>query len=162
MKPILAIDPGPERSAYVGLQNGVPQFAYIWENREIIHAAIPTDYYTLVIESVESYGMPVGKTTFETCYWIGRFWQKWVSHSIRSEVELVSRKQVKLHLCGTARAKDSNVRQALIDRFGPGKAKAIGLKKSPGPLYGFKSHLWSALAVGVTYYDQVRDLREAR
>ena len=55
-------------------------------------------------------------------------------------------------LCKNNRAKDKNIRQALIDRFGPGKA-AIGTKKAPGPLYGLKSHLWSALAVAVVAAD---------
>jgi hypothetical protein len=59
--------------------------------------------------------------------------------------ELVFRRDVKLHLCGSARAKDPNIRQALLDRFGP-----VGTKKAPGPLYGVKSHIWSALAVAVT------------
>ena len=66
---------------------------------------------------------------------------------------MIYRKDVKLHLCGSPRAKDSNIRQALIDRFGPGKEKAIGLKKTPGPLYGVKSHVWAALAVAVTHLD---------
>ena len=52
------------------------------------------------------------------------------------------------------RAKDANVRAALIDRFGPSKRKAIGLKATPGPLYGVHSHMWSALAVAVTYGDR--------
>jgi hypothetical protein len=145
---ILAIDPGPEESALVVLYgNGLPgDHNFIekndkiqWWIKELFH-----DY--LVIESVESYGMAVGKSVFETCYWIGRFDPK-------CEAVLVPRRAVKLHLCGSARAKDANIRQALIDRFGPGKEKAIGKKASPGPLYGFKSHLWSALALAVTSHD---------
>jgi len=54
------------------------------------------------------------------------------------------RKDIKLHLCGTNKAKDANVRQALIDCLGP-----PGTKKSPGPTYGIKSHLWAALALAV-------------
>jgi hypothetical protein len=40
------------------------------------------------------------------------------------------------------RAKDANIRQALIDKLG-----AVGTKKAPGPLYGISGHLWAALAV---------------
>jgi len=58
---------------------------------------------------------------------------------------------VKLHLCGSARAKDTNIRQALIDRYG-GSA-AIGKKAAPGPLYGVSKDVWSALAVAVTAAD---------
>jgi len=67
------------------------------------------------------------------------------------------RKTVAAHLCNTSRANDSNIRQALIDRFGPGREKAIGTKKNPGPLYGIKKDLWSALAVAVTYADKIKE-----
>jgi hypothetical protein len=55
---------------------------------------------------------------------------------------MVYRNAVKLHICGTPRAKDPNIRQALIDKYG-----APGTKKNPGPTYGVSSHLWSALAI---------------
>jgi len=42
------------------------------------------------------------------------------------------------------RAKDANIRQALLDLIGP-----QGTKKTPGPTYGIKSHTWAALAVAV-------------
>jgi hypothetical protein len=58
---------------------------------------------------------------------------------------LVYRHQVKMHICGHPRAKDSNIRQALIDKLGP-----VGTKAAPGPLYGVKSHAWAAVAVAVT------------
>src|SRR5699024_5972970 len=104
----------------------------------------------LVVEMIASDGMPVGREVFETCLWIGRFIQA------AGGAELVYRRDVKLHLCGSARAKDANIRQALIDRFGPGREKAIGIKAQPGPLYGFKRDMWAALAVAVTYADAQR------
>ena len=52
------------------------------------------------------------------------------------------RKDIKIHLCGTMKAKDANIRQALIDKHGK-----VGTAKNKGPLYGISSHLWSALAV---------------
>jgi hypothetical protein len=83
--------------------------------------------------------------------WIGRFVEAW-----RGSYTLMFRREVKLHLCGQARAKDPNVRQALIDRFGPGREKAIGTKKQPGPLYGVSADVWSALAVAVTWSELQR------
>jgi hypothetical protein len=99
---------------------------------------------------IASYGMAVGREVFETCVWIGRF-----AEIARQPVQLVYRRDVKLHLCHSPRAKDANVRQALIDRLGP-----QGTKKNPGPTYGMKSHLWAALAVGVYAMDKV--VREER
>jgi hypothetical protein len=103
------------------------------------------DADALAIEMVASYGMPVGREVFETVRWIGRMQQVW--HNPEA-VRFVYRQDVKLHLCGSPRAKDANIRQALIDKLGP-----VGTKAAPGPLYGIKSHVWSALAVAVTAFD---------
>src|SRR5438309_8443003 len=93
----------------------------------------------LVIEWIESYGMPVGKEIFDTVRWVGRFQQAWRDPE---GVRFIPRRAVKLHLCNSPRAKDSNVRQALLDKFGP-----QGTKKNKGPLYGVKTHAWAALGV---------------
>ena len=101
----------------------------------------------VICESVECYGMAVGKSVFQTCYTIGRIMQVAGDRFV-----LMTRREVKLHLCNSARAKDANIRQALLDRWG-GKAVAIGNKKNPGPLHGVKSHAWSALALAVTWWE---------
>jgi len=111
----------------------------------------PNPIERLVIEQIRSYGMAVGAEVFDTCVWTGRFIQAWGGPHT-----MVPRIDVKMHLCKSPRAKDTNVRQALIDRFGPGKDKAIGTKKNPGPLYGFKRDMWAALGVAVTYWDTKR------
>ena len=149
---ILAIDPGPTQSAWLMLMKGLPIGKGIDPNAEVrslVNSWKDDSECRLVIELVESYGMPVGADVFQTCVWIGRF-------DPDETATLIGRGQVKMHLCHTMKAKDSNIRQALIDRYGPGKDKAIGKKASPGPLYGLKSHLWAALALGVTYYDQTK------
>lgn len=101
----------------------------------------------LAIEKVVSYGMPVGAETFETVFWYGRFAEAW-----KRDFRQISRKEIKLHLCGSPRAKDPNVRQVLMDRFGK-----PGTKKNPGPLYGVKTHIWSALAVAASTYDIIHN-----
>jgi hypothetical protein len=106
-----------------------------------------------VIEQIAGMGMAVGQEVFETCVWSGRFWQAMEERGM--QVARLPRREVKLHLCGSCRAKDANVRQALIDRYG-GKEKAIGNKANPGPLRGISADVWAALAVGVTYLDGVR------
>lgn len=156
---ILAIDPGPSESAWLYLLKGQPVQWGIYDNARMLTDILvrPRPSATLAIEMIASYGMPVGAETFETCLWIGRFQQRWLDTATApalSPVRLVYRRDVRMHLCENGRkAKDANVRQALIDRYGPGKARAIGLKATPGPLYGMKSHLWSALAIAVTVSD---------
>jgi hypothetical protein len=152
---VLAIDPGNEESAWVVYEHDRP-VAFAKERNDVLlgklrhradgYAHYPIDV-RLAIEMIASYGMPVGREVFETCVWIGRFVEAW-----QRPVTLVYRKDVKLHLCGQPRAKDGNIRQALIDRWG-GKDKAIGRKAAPGPLYGISADVWSALAIAVTYAD---------
>ena len=156
---ILAIDPGSEQSAWVlwdgrrvirhgksenfGLLGGIAMEPLNWADEWLIADVV-------VIEWVASYGMPVGAEVFDTARWAGRYEQ--AANARRIPTQLVVRRDVKLHLCGQARAKDGNIRQALIDRFG-GKDRAIGRKASPGPLYGLRADEWQALALAVTFHD---------
>lgn len=150
---IFAIDPGPIKSAWCEYKHGKVADCAIEPNcfvrQRLVSMRKKWAYQnTLAIEMIACYGMPVGAETFETCLWIGRFWE-----AAHTEPVLVYRKDVKMHLCNSVRAKDANIRQALLDQFpkiGGGKIPQIGTKKEPGPLYGVTSHVWAALAVAVT------------
>lgn len=139
---ILAIDPGTTESGWVYFFGGKVIGAGVMANDELLKTVAESAADILAIEMIASYGMAVGKEVFETCVWVGRFQQAWRSPK---SVRLVYRKDVKLHLCGSPRAKDANIRQALIDKLGP-----PGKKASPGPTYGVSSHAWAALGVAVT------------
>ena len=152
---ILAIDPGCTESQLI-VWNGERVVANEFRpNAELLAllAVYANEPCRICIEMVACYGMAVGKEVFETCVWIGRFQQELISMGF--DPLLIYRQEVKLHLCQSPRAKDANIRQALIDRFG-GKAAAIGLKKTPGPLYGISSHAWAALALAITLADNPR------
>lgn len=144
---ILAIDPGNIESAYclIDKETYKPlEFGKV-DNTSLLFLLGELEYSELAIEMIASYGMPVGKEVFETCVWVGRFIQRRECPNF----EYVYRKEEKLNLCGSMKAKDSNIRQALIDRFGE-----VGTKKNQGFFYGFKSDIWAAFAVGVTYIDR--------
>ena len=148
MTRILAIDPGPEHSAWV-LMDRTHVVSHAIEDNERIVNDIEVAWDTidhLAVEMVASYGMPVGREVFETCVWVGRFIQAYDGPH-----DKVYRQQVKMELCKDSRAKDSHIRQALIDMYGPGRDVAVGTKAKPGPLYGVKKDIWAALAVGVTW-----------
>jgi len=139
---ILAIDPGPVESAILCLSDNGVAYAEKLPNSEVRLRLLDRKNlaeYELCIEMIASYGMPVGKEVFETCVWIGRFWEAWGRDCL-----LVPRLNIKTHLCHSAKAKDANVRQALIDRLG-----VPGTKKNPGPTYGIAGDMWAALALAV-------------
>lgn len=154
---ILAIDPGPEKSAWIVLDGGRAPFEFdIQDNRGVLRTIDSMAFVvnSVAIEMVESFGKPVGEDVFETAYWIGKFSERADSNDFR--VDRIKRSDVKKHLCkAVVGVNDSVIRQALIDRYGPGKEKAIGRKKTPGPLYGIKKDIWQALAVAVTHYDRL-------
>lgn len=155
---ILGLDPGTTESAlvwYAPRSQKVSASSYL-PNQDVLTALAyygPKNYLNvaLVIEKIEAMGMAVGASTFETVFWAGRFAQ-----AFGEGFQQVTRRQVKLHLCGNMRAKDANVRQALLDKF-PG---GVGTKKAPGPLFGISAHKWSALAVAVTYWETRHELSQ--
>ena len=144
---VVGVDPGTNQSAFV-VFDGLNVLSHgIEENCHLLTYALWARKQ-VYMEMIASYGMAVGATVFATCIWIGRFMQN--AQVQGGDVSLVFRRDVKLHLCNSPRAKDGNVRQALIDRLGP-----QGTKKAPGPTYGIKSHEWAALAVAVYGWDQL-------
>jgi hypothetical protein len=77
----------------------------------------------LQIEAPKPRGMPTAAEEMEMLIQIGRFLQMW-----RGGWTYVFRQPVKIHLCGSVKAKDGNVAQAIKDRFG-GDSVAVGGKK---------------------------------
>lgn len=138
----LAVDPGTTQSGWV-LFDGWRVLSSGTQPNHVVLAMIRcSEADMLAIERFEARGMPMGEDSIETVIWTGRFVQAWRSPE---SVKLVTRRRVKSHLCGSSKAKDPNVRQALIDTVGQ-----VGLKAEPGPCYGVSSHAWAALGVAVT------------
>jgi len=146
MKKLIAIDPGTTESAVLiwdGQQVTLPE---IISNDALRFRLLNGSQHPIACEMIASYGMAVGREVFETCLMIGRIQE--IAAQRNQPCSLIYRLQVKNHLCHTSKAKDANIRQALIDRFG-----CVGTKKNPGPLFGISSHLWAALGVAVTAFD---------
>ncbi len=163
MTRLLAIDPGNTASGWVvidvesrrplrfGKSANDALLARLWDGG---------DHDRTVIEMVASYGMAVGADVFETCVWIGRFMEAADSVTdLPRPVELVKRQPVKVHHCHSAKAKDSNVRQALVDRFAHGQPNhGKGTKAEPGWFHGFHADIWQAYALAVYAADTLEEV----
>lgn len=155
MPSILGIDPGPIESGWCildamgGARGGVVENA---DARILVREFVGD----VAIEYIAGMGQAAGQETFDTCVWIGRYIQTAVDSPFVKRVIPVYRREVKMYLCGNMQAKDPNVRVAVMDKFprtGGGACPQKGTKKQPGPLFGFSSHAWSALAVAITARD---------
>lgn len=141
---VLAIDPGTNQSAYVQWRADDSKLLLraILPNEQLLellagNEAITIKADVIAIEMIASYGMAVGKEVFETCVWIGRFYER-----CNPQPRLVYRRDVKMHHCQSPRAKDSNIWQALTDKYGK-----PGTKREPGLMYGLRSHARAAFAL---------------
>lgn len=174
---VFAIDPGNKESAYVildiELYHDRPKEFYnpdtlvikghgklsnerVAERLEewAKQSAFSSDVFCAVIERVQAMGMPVGYEVFETCEWIGRYTQ--ICETLAADVNYVYRLEEKVTLCNDSKAKDANIRQALIDRFARHDLKnGKGTKKEPDVFYGFSADQWSAMAVATTFLEQM-------
>lgn len=161
---IFAIDPGNVQSGYAIIE--MPDFNLVKfgkvDNGELLlllekyggRRWCYGDPHVFAIEKIASYGMAVGKDVFDTCIWIGQF-----VHALKDwNKAYVYRKDEKIYLCGSMKAKDSNIRQELINRYAKHDFKnGKGTKKNPDTFYGVSKDVWQAIAVGVTYYEMQKE-----
>lgn len=117
---VIGIDPGPTETAFCACAGYEVQ----WSDKVSTESMI--DYInalphksTIVIESIQCYGMAVGKETFETCYNIGRYMQE--AKRMGHTVHLYPRPEYMRSILGAKAPKgkaDSMLWQALKLRFG--------------------------------------------
>ena len=146
---ILAIDPGTTQSGYVVIKDGNPKpvESGVIPNGQLLNMVSEIEPEIVLCEWIESYGMSVGKSVFETCHFIGRLYLTAIYYQVH-DFHHIGRKAIKMHHCNSMRAKDANIRQTLIDKYGK-----PGTKKAQGATYGIKSHAWSAYALAMYYVE---------
>lgn len=156
---ILAVDPGCKQSAYVCFNSdtySILDLGFISNEELLAMCQCHTSGELLAIEYIEGFGMTAGQELFDTCFWSGRFCEAFLNARSTQEkalpFERIGRKAIKIHLCGSTQAKDKDIRESLIYRFGH-----PGTKSSPGRLYGISGHGWSALAVATYQADKINN-----
>ena len=152
---ILGIDPGTSLSAYCVMDS--EDMSRILdkgkvENEELIGIVKAGYFDVCVVECFRNYGSPVGDYTFDTAYFIGRIMQV-----AGEQFRRIYRSDVKMNVCHTMKAKDGNIRRALIDRFAVhDKARGTGTIKNKDFFYGVSADIWSAVGICVTYIDTIK------
>lgn len=146
---IYGIDVGSEKSG-VCIWDTQKQ-KIIYKDDQHPNEMIPHQFaHYYVIEDIKSYGMPVGKTTFDTCKAIGRFQERLEKKD--KVYYLVFKPEIQIHFCNTTRAKDASIKRVLLDRFGE-----KGTKKKQGVLYGLANHAWDSFALCIYIEDHLDD-----
>ncbi len=111
----------------------------------------------VVFEMISSQGNRQGRDIHRTLLWIGL-----LSAVVPSNAPppcYVLARTAAAHVAEMGRAGDKQVAQAVRDRFcgvGATPSQAKGKKGSPGPLYGFKGHIYRAAATGIAYVEGCR------
>ena len=157
---ILGIDPANENSAYCLVSPDLKPIEFDkLPNEEMLERCLnilenmpEATPIVVAIEGIENFGMPAGKTLFETAEFIGYCTRAFKG---KADVKKIYRHEEKTTLCHSTRANDSTIKQALIDRFAPNTPNhGKGTKKAPGFFYGMKADCWSAFAICCTYHDK--------
>lgn len=149
---ILGIDPGSEETAYALIND----FADVLKANKVpnkdFRAMLRLMPYKVhvVIESIQSYGMTVGKEVFQTCYEIGRILE--ICERNHLPVSLYPRPEYAKAICGVQKVNDAVLRQSLLLRFGGDR------KGEPLHLLKGNSDKRSAFAVAAYHLDKMRQL----
>lgn len=160
-KTILAIDPGPLKSAYV-LLNGLTIIKANYVSNSVMFVLIrdmSTDYSIIAVEGISYHGSKVGSDTFNTCEFAGRFYQ--CALDIGKPGEIIYRSQkskngvssIRAFMTGSNSATAGQVDKAVKNNF-PGSwnpRKKTGVLWMPKVDGKKNNHLLSAAAVALTY-----------
>jgi Holliday junction resolvasome RuvABC endonuclease subunit len=151
---IVGVDPGPVESAYAIVTEGQQVLRADKVGNESLIERIRQDPPAHVaIESIQSYGMAVGRSVFDTCFFIGELIRTCKDAGI--PFTLYPRPEYTRRICGVGKVNDAVLRQALLLRFG-GDRKGEPLAALKG-----NSDKRSAFAVAIYHLDVSHSLPTA-
>lgn len=146
---LLAVDPG-KTIGFVLFVGGEPRL--MGELSDYRKLSQDTDLVYMLdavcIETIVPYSQQLQQDVINTCMQIGGIADRFRQQQI--PVYMVTRPEVKRHLFGKQSGTDAEVRRAVLERLGE-----VGTKKTPGPCYGMKGHMFAAAAVGILAIDQL-------
>lgn len=152
MSLLMGIDPGTTESGYaiIDEEYSVRQAGKV-PNEDLLKLISPWPDLmvdTIIVESMQNYGQVFGKSSIETCYFIGRVIQVALSAGI--PYFLYPRPEYARAICGCTKISDAILRQAILNRFG-GDTKGEPLNLLRG-----NSDKRSAFSVAVYHLDTLK------
>jgi len=151
---VLGIDPGPSESAFALVSEDLQVLsAEKVQNESLIERIRQDPPAHVAIESIQSYGMAVGRSVFDTCFFIGELIRTCKDAGI--PFTLYPRPEYTRRICGVGKVNDAVLRQALLLRFG-GDRKGEPLAALKG-----NSDKRSAFAVAIYHLDVSHSLPTA-
>lgn len=151
---LIAIDPGPTRSAYCEFMRVDPASIWVPTKFDTMENSLFLEWFSVhlmkawfvAIEEPYNFGAS-GIPVFRTQLMVGRL----VQEVMRRESIAVTLIHPSQKLSAVGVRKKTQLNQALRDIYGDGSKTGKGTKEFPSLLYGIKKHEWSALAVGHTW-----------
>lgn len=153
---VLALDPGPRHTGIALIGADDPEYVVpldVVPNGVLIkwmESDNPRDLRLrlVAVEQVRSYGGGAGADLYDTVYWEGQM-SYVLQKRLGVEIVHLPRQSVAHYVTnGGAHTNDTAVRAAVIARYG-GTEIAVGTSKAPGKLYGMRSDVTAAVAVGI-------------
>lgn len=167
---LFTIDPGSTESHFAEFD----LFTYrlvsfgTLENFEMLKRIETLSECLVVIEQIASYGMEIGEETIETVFVSGRMFDRAVTRGHLVRAARIKRKEVAVILCLNTTAGDSNIRRAVMDRFGGDSSikspkrctrkkhetcgcNGTGIITPAGALFGVTGDRWQALGAAIAY-----------
>jgi len=149
---ILGIDPGPEVHGYVvldALRWRVVAAGISGDMKMINGTALAAGVLEAVVEEIAPQGQVLSYALRNTILQRARIEDALTQ---RFKVHLVTRNQVRLLLLGRGNGTETQVNAALLARYCErhgctNRHQLRGSLKTPGALWGVRSHVWAALAL---------------
>lgn len=151
---VYSVDPGQTISGWCCYSANTPVAAGVDENETVLAMIQANGPSALILERVQNYGRILGRSTFDTIYWTGRFAQ--AGYERGHTVQRLYFADVREHFCGRrSKVKERDVWLKIVERYG-GAEIAVGTRKQPGTIAHVKGHARSAFALALTWWDRTQ------
>ena len=144
---IIGIDPGPEFSALVEWDGEKFIDKAYMLNVDILYHLSVVSPCTIGIEQIRGYGLSVGNSTFDTCFWSGKFALQ--GEMCKSKVFMIPRIDVLTHFNIPRKGSDRWLKEKLVDEYPTTFKQAKRNKSGSLSVKGWNDHHYAAFGIAI-------------